>query len=320
MRRRKRIVEDSNIDTHIYRDKSTGTEYVFRGGRLVPIPKPNFDDEDKEREEQIKKEQEEREKRGFKVKRETPEEREKRIKRLKDVLDDSGDKFKKESQAHADIDKRNRREKKREEERIQKARGGKSISAFEHSIKNFIKKQCGEVEDELTYHRLNKKYSTSSLIKPGRRKKEDIVPLLVAYLDRSSSWGPSDTAVAEKVINSFSNYVKEGLLEIRMKEFGSTVVDYGAGGHGGSTNGQPIIDDIKEINPTNVVIMTDGDIGRWSGNQMTESVTVPGGVWLIFKQTKDYRNEPEDVWVNPNVIDHVKGKKKTEIFKIPYGE
>ena len=36
--------------------------------------------------------------------------------------------------------------------------------------------------------------------------------------------------------------------------------------------------------------------------------------------TKDYRDEPEDVWVNPNVIDHVKGKKKTEIFKIPYGE
>lgn len=314
-RRRKRIVEDSNLDTHIYRDKSTGTEYVFRGGRLVPIPKPNLDDEDKEREEQIKKEQEEREKKGFKVKKETPEEREARIKRLQNVLDNNSDEFKKEVQAKANIDKRNREEKKREEKRIEKARSGKSISAFEHSIKNFIKKQCGEVEQELTYHRLNKKYSTSNLIKPGRRQKEDVVPLLVAYLDRSSSWGPSDTAVAEKVINSFSKYVKEGLLEIRMKEFGNTVVDYGAGGHGGGTYGQPIIEDIKNINPTNVVIMTDGDI-----SDMKESVTVPGGVWLIFKQTGYYRGEPEDVWVNPNVINHVHGKKKTEIFKIPWGE
>lgn len=312
---RKRILEDSNLDIHIYKDSTTGTEYIFRNGRLVPLPKPNFDKEDKEREEQIKKEQEEAEKRGFKIHKETPEEREARVKRLQGVFDSSSDEFKKEARAKADIDKRSREEKRREEKRKEQSKNAKSISYFEHSIKKFIKKQCEEVEDELSYHRLNKKYSTSSLIKPGRRKKEDIVPLLVVYLDRSGSWGPSDTVVAENVINSFNKYVKEGLLDIHMKEFGNKVVNYGAGGHGGGTAGTPILNDIIAENPTNVVIMTDGDIG-----DMNKSVTVPGGVWLIFKQTKDYRNRPEDAWVNKNVIDHVRGKKVTEVYKIPWGE
>lgn len=302
---------NTDLDIHIYYDESTGTEYVYRGGKLVPLPKPDFDDEDEEREKQIEREEEEARNRGLTVNKETPEEREERIRRLTDVMENSADAFKKESESKAKANKVSSKSQKEQQRRLERTVNAKPIAAFERSLTSFIKKQCQEVDPEFSYKRLSKKYSTSNLVKPGMKRPEQEVPLLVAYLDRSGSWGPSDTAVAEKVINSLSTYVKQGKLIIQLKEFADEVVNYGEGYPGGGTKGTPIIEDIIKTKPDNVVIMTDGDI-----DDMRTSVTVDGGVWLIFKQTFYYRGS--EAYVDKNVIDHVRGKKRTEVFKIPW--
>ena len=58
--------------------------------------------------------------------------------------------------------------------------------------------------------------------------------------------------------------------------------------------------DSKQTKPDNVIIMTDDDI-----MDIDESVTVPGAVWLLFKGGQ-----------SKNLIDHIHGKKQTNIYNL----
>ena len=316
----KEAVDYDSFDIHIYEDSTTGNQFIYKNGHLIPLPKPDTSDEDEEREKEIEREYEEAKKRGIEIERETPEEREARIKRIQDIFNDEQEARAFKQEAGSKV-KRSQPSMK-DRQRVSRSAKAKPISEFAPSIKRFIKKQCGEVK-ELTYHRLNKKYAHTNMIKPGKRLGEGHVPLLCVYLDRSGSWSARDTAIAERVIDSLSSYVKKKLLKIQIKEFANKVrmlgeIDQSTGSLkfiGTGTDGDPIIEDIIKNKPDNVVIMTDGDV-----SSLKQHVIVPGGVWLIFKQTDYYRNEPESSWVNQAFIDNVIGRKLTEVFKIPWGE
>lgn len=317
----KEAVDYNSFDIHIYEDSTTGNQFVYKNGRLIPIPKPDTSDEDEEREKEIEREYEEAKKRGIDIQRETPEEREARIKRIQDIFSDEREAKAFRQEAGSKVKRPQPSMKDRQ--RVNKASKARPISDFAPSIKRFIKKQCGEVK-EYSYHRLNKKYAHTNMIKPGKRIGEGHVPLLCVYLDRSGSWTARDTAIAERVIDSLSGYVKKKLLKIQIKEFASAVrtlgeIDPATGREkyiGSGTSGTNVIQDIIDVKPDNVVIMTDGDCSR----QEFDKVTVPGGVWLIFKQTESYKDYPENVWVNPAYINSVMGRKLSEVFKIPWGE
>lgn len=315
MRIIKEDIDVDSFDVHIYEDTTTGIKYIYKNGRLVPMPEPDFEEEDKEREERIKKEYEEAKKRGLNVKQETPEEKEERIKRIQAIMADE-----KEAKAFAREAKIKITRNTSSIEDVRRMNQGKydaqPISEFEPSIRNFIAKQVAS-KKERSYRKLNKKYAHTSLVKPGSRKGDNHVPLLCVYLDRSGSWSEKDTAIAERVIDSLAHYVQQGKLKIKMIEFASNLREYGSKEYiGGGTNGEGVIQHIIDNNPDNVVVMTDGDCR--SG--FSKSVTVPGGVWLIFKQTESYESSPEEVWVNRAYIDSIHGERLNEVFKIPYGE
>ena len=281
------------------------------GGLLGDLPS-KWDEEDEEREKEIEREYEEAKKRGLNIHKETPEEREARIKRINDIFNDENlaDEYRKEAILKVT------RPTKEDSELMRRGIDARPISEFKSSLERFIKTQYGSVKKELTYHRLNKRYAHTNIVKPGNRRQEGKIPLLVMYLDRSASWTPEDTAIAEQVVDGLSPFVQKKQLKIHIKEFAIGVRDYGEAksiDYGTSLDG--VLDDIEETNPDNVIIMTDGDV-----NSTKTKVTVPGGAWLIFRQTSHYKNDPETEWVNRAVIDAVHGDKLTEVFKIPYGE
>ena len=69
---------------------------------------------------------------------------------------------------------------------------------------------------------------------------------------------------------------------------------------GGGTSGTPILENIRETKPDNVIIITDNDI-----SDCTESVTVPGAVWFLFVDGVSY-----------NLKEHLSGKRLTKSFEI----
>ena len=137
---------------------------------------------------------------------------------------------------------------------------------------------------------------------PGRAKIKNEVPLINIYFDRSGSWDDSKIAVGEQAMGLIDELKNQGLLDAEVYYFADRVVqDKNDKRLGGGTAGTPIIEHIKAMEPDNVIIMTDSDIGDIRG----DVTWVPGAVWLLFK---DGRSQ--------NLIDHIRGEMGTSILDI----
>ena len=177
------------------------------------------------------------------------------------------------------------------------------IQRFTASINNFIKKETatGRGND---WGKINKKYANTGILRPGvSRRRENKIPLVNVYFDRSGSWDAGKTEVGSQAISTLNNYVRQGKIKINLYYFNTRVLDKDPGGSGG-TSGQPILDHIKQTNPDNVIVMTDSDI-----SDCHTSVVVPGAVWFLFV---DGRSE--------NLMNHLSGQKLTQAFDIDYND
>lgn len=184
----------------------------------------------------------------------------------------------------------------REVERYKKS----GIYKFKLSLSNFLKKELDD-ERDYTWKRFNKTYANSDLVKAGRATEDGPVPLINIYFDQSGSWDAGKIAVGEKAMGLIYKYQHEGKLRAKVYYFSSDVTpDVKSRMLHGGTNGQPIMDHIKQTKPDNVIIMTDSDI-----DDIRENVTVPGAVWLLFKGGR-----------SRNLIDHIRGKKETIVLDI----
>lgn len=289
---------DTN-DIFIYIDSETGNSYYFNGEKLVLLSKkPQIggrgnkaiqDAEEKARKAEIEAEGGEEE---------SPDVRNQRLTRIKGAFSDKNmaDEIQNET-AYAkeqDVAQRNIR--------AQEKRKNDPLRRFKLSLNDFVKNSVAETRDT-TWSKFNKKYSGSGsgIMRPGTSKhKSGKVPLINVYFDRSGSWGPEKTAVADATIASLDGYVKKKLLNIKKYYFADEVLDYDFSG--GGTDGEPVMQHILQTKPDNVIIMTDDDFD-W--RQSLTHVTVPGGVWMLFKDG-----------VSQKLLKALHGKKLTKMFEL----
>lgn len=173
------------------------------------------------------------------------------------------------------------------------------VKRFTDNLNRFIKSEVGK-ERVRTWKKTDPRYGTGPIIRKGKmRTSNGKIPVINVYFDRSGSWDASKTKVGQDAIGTLNNYVRNGQIKINLYYFNTSIHSEDPGGRGG-TRGTPIMDHIKQTKPDNVIIMTDDDIG-----DISESVTVPGAVWLLFKGGQ-----------SKNLIDHIHGKKQTNIYNL----
>lgn len=322
------LFEDVN-DVHIYMDDETGNYYYYDGSKLVLMGrKPQIGDrgskefQDKEEEERNKKiEQEKEEEEGDEgdtdgddsgddsgdgeagngagnkgdADVEDSDSKLSRLERIKDLLNDKdiADKI-----SHEAEDKVTKERLAKASKELNKYKNS-PLNKFKESLQSFIKKEIGEVKSS-SWSKINKKYAGTGTIKAGTSKHASgKIPLINVYFDRSGSWDSSKTKVGEQAIATLNNYVRQHKLKIDLYYFNTEIHSVDPGGTGG-TLGAPILEHIKKTKPDNVIVMTDDDI-----MDCTETVTVPGAVWLLFKGG-----------VSSNLQEHLKGKKLTRSFEL----
>ena len=174
-----------------------------------------------------------------------------------------------------------------------------SIRRFTDNLNRFIKSEVGK-ERVRTWKKTDPRYGTGPIIRKGKmRTNNGKIPVINVYFDRSGSWDSAKTKVGQDAIGTLNNYVRNGQIKINLYYFNTSIHSEDPGGRGG-TWGTPIMDHIKQTKPDNVIIMTDDDI-----TDITENVTVPGAVWLLFKGGQ-----------SQNLIDHIHGQKQTNIYNL----
>ena len=174
------------------------------------------------------------------------------------------------------------------------------IYKFKLSLNNFLRDELDDERDN-TWKRFNKTYAGSDLVKQGRATEDGPVPLINIYFDQSGSWDASKIKVGEEAMGLIYKYKNEGKLQAKVYYFSNDVTDNRNDSRlNGGTEGQPIMDHIRQTHPNNVIIMTDSDI-----SDIRTDTTVPGAVWLLFKGGR-----------SQNLIDHLHGKKETVVLDI----
>ena len=175
------------------------------------------------------------------------------------------------------------------------------LNKFVSSLNGFIEKEIEYVRDR-TWKKLNPTYANTGIMKQGITSSAmRTVPLVQVYYDRSGSWdgNPQKEEIGKRGIDSLQKYVREGLLKVE-KYYFDTRVSKSPDNMGGGTYGEPILENISQTKPDNVIIITDSDI-----SDCTESVTVPGAVWFLFVDG-----------VSDNLKQHLSGKRLTKSFEI----
>lgn len=232
-----------------------------------------------------------------------------RLQRIQDKLHDIDLQRKIENETEDAVltDRETQREKELRKKQRENPLGIRSggLVAFKQSIDKFIKDQVSAKRIP-SWKRPNKRYpEETGIVMRGRARVENKnIPLLVVYFDQSGSWSNEDVQRGLAAIESLNYYVKQHKLKLEVYYFAVNIHDNpgAARREGGTLDAWVLVDDIKKKRPNNVVIMTDSD----PGSRCASSVTVDGGVWLLFKNGN----------ISRGLLDNVHGKKLTEVFAI----
>ena len=232
-----------------------------------------------------------------------------RLKRIQDALHDINIERKIQDETeNAVLNDREVQKRKKEAQKNSKGLKTRSggLNAFKASIDKFMR-------DELAYKRVpswkrpNKRYpaETGIVLRGKARAETKNIPLLVVYFDQSGSWSRDDVQKGLAAIESLNYYVKQHKLKLEIYYFAVNIhMDAAAArAEGGTLDAITLVEDIKKRKPNNVVIMTDSDPD--SGGYCP-SVTVDGGVWLLFRNND----------VSRQLYRNVNGKKLKEVFSI----
>lgn len=211
-----------------------------------------------------------------------------RAQKIKDFLNDAQNKIDAQQDNISAIRKEREEKQKKDYERWFKQR---TDLRFLSSLDKLVKTQTAR-HRESTWRRPSKNVVPGSdVLRKGRRGVESrTVPLVAVFYDRSGSWDEEKTAVGDKAISMLTqNYEKKGLIKLQLFFFADKVSsnEHDPNLGRGTTANQLILDKIKEINATNVIIITDGDMDNtdnYSDTPFSGKVTeVPGGVYFLFK-------------------------------------
>lgn len=219
------------------------------------------------------------------------------------VIDDLLD----ETDRHVYQDRAKRRaEKKRAEAEANKYSASAGIKDFVLDLNRLIAKEVKKVNSS-SWGRINKKMDGTGVIKPGKTKKKNPnVPKLFVYFDQSGSWNQGDIQVGIQAIETLNTYVEKKQLKIELYYFADSIHGdpQSARDEGGTGAGRELIEHIATNRPDNVLVMTDSDFDFYEEMKSAPSVTVPGGVFLLFRRNK----------VSRELINKLHGKQLTKIY------
>jgi hypothetical protein len=183
------------------------------------------------------------------------------------------------------------------------------LTRFTESLNRFIKDSTARARNASWAH-INKKYVNSGLLRPGSSySARGDVPLINVYFDQSGSWDTKKIETGKQAVATLYKYQTRGEIKVNLYYF-DTKVKSEPVGLGGGTKGTPVIEHIKQTKPSNVIILTDGDI-----TDIRESITVPGAVWILF-YPEVYGSEEGVVVGSPNLTQHLRGRQLTRVFAI----
>lgn len=181
------------------------------------------------------------------------------------------------------------------------AKGGNGgLSDFKLDLQRFIASQIS-YQRERTWDRPDPRYKRRGyLVQGSATKKEENIPVINVYWDTSGSFSnPAKTAAARAAIDSIQQYVKKGLIDIKVYYHSDDVYDHPVSG---GNDGDAVVRHIKATNPDNIIVITDGDL-----HNTREKVKVPGAAWFLFY---DYTSK--------GLIDNVSGRKQTKWYMVKY--
>ena len=173
------------------------------------------------------------------------------------------------------------------------------LDKFRLSLNKFIYNEVEEEESD-TYSKANMSYEGSGIIMPGHGYKDRSLPLINVYWDMSGSFyfSPEKTKAAEQAIATLQKYVRAGKIKMNVYYHGDEVTSERPDGPTGN-NGSAILEHIQATKPSNVIVISDGDIDCYGPNTV-----VPGAVWMIFYNDVAYQ-----------FINNLRGKKLTRVFR-----
>lgn len=179
-------------------------------------------------------------------------------------------------------------------------RGNHGLEGFKLNLQKFIKDQVSNFRGD-TWSRPSKNYMGTDFIMPGKTSYAPTsIPSINVYWDVSASFDdPAKTEGARQAMAFLNKYVKEKKIKIHTYYFADRVSD-DRNSAGQGTRGTPILMNIQQTKPTNVIVITDGDI-----NDCSSTVTVPGAVWYLFYQS-----------ASDNLREHLLGKMQTKSYMV----
>jgi hypothetical protein len=159
--------------------------------------------------------------------------------------------------------------------------------------------QTNEVQDD-TWSAINRRYSGTGVLKQGQRKNDlpdKKIPIIDFYFDQSGSWDEQDIAAGKKAVESLVDMEEKGQIKINIYYFSNHVFSDAASARneGGTRAWNDIVKNVITTQATNVIIMTDSDMGdRWEGPTALK-YTVPGYVWYLWRNGDNAPRLPRDL-------------------------
>lgn len=195
----------------------------------------------------------------------------------------------------------------------QKYREGQRAQ-FENSLNLILTAQTMRSRGK-TYSRYNSTYYGTDIdfILPANSlRAKNNVPEVNVYFDRTGSWNDeAKTAKARQAMRVLYDFEEKKKIKVHLYYF----QQQGLGGvegyihseepayAGGGTWGAPILQHILDTGPTNVIVLTDGDI-QADECKSVGKVLVPGAVWFVMYGT-DYCG----------LMDYLHGEQATEVYR-----
>lgn len=177
------------------------------------------------------------------------------------------------------------------------------LNQFKLNLRKFVQKEVAvkKVKDYKYFNPLNHRLGNDLIFKGKGKDPAKHIPQINVYWDVSWSFSnPAKTAAARSAINTLHQYQKRGDIKLNVYYHGDHVSANKEEVENTGNNGDNVVMHIRQTNPDNVIVITDGDL-----SYTRTSHQVPGAVWFLFYGAR-----------SNGLIRNLTGKKDNQIYDI----
>lgn len=181
------------------------------------------------------------------------------------------------------------------------------LNQFKLNLRKFVQKEIAvkKVKDYKYFNPLNHRLGNDLILKGKGKDPVRHIPQINVYWDVSYSFSnPAKTAAARSAINTLHQYQKRGDIKLNVYYHGDHVSANKEEVENTGNNGDNVVRHIRQTNPDNVIVITDGDL-----SYTRTSHQVPGAVWFLFYGAR-----------SQGLIDNLTGKKDNQLYDITWNE